>query len=45
LADLTGFRAMQIDESEFAELVSHALDGVPPELTALMDNVVVVVEA
>ena len=36
---------MEIDESEFEELVSHALDGVPPELTALMDNVVVLIEA
>ncbi|HEX6874491.1 MAG TPA: metallopeptidase family protein [Nocardioidaceae bacterium] len=28
----------------FEELVSDALDGVPEELTALMDNVVVLVE-
>ena len=36
---------MEIDEAEFEELVSRALDGVPPELTGLMDNVVVLVEA
>ena len=36
---------MEIDESEFEELVSHDLDGVPPELSALMDNVVVLIEA
>jgi predicted Zn-dependent protease with MMP-like domain len=29
---------------EFERLVGEALDGVPPELTALMDNVVVLVE-
>jgi hypothetical protein len=36
---------MEIDEAEFEELVSRALDGVPPELTGLMDNVVVLIEA
>ena len=36
---------MEIAESEFEELVARALDGVPPELTALMDNVVVLIEA
>jgi predicted Zn-dependent protease with MMP-like domain len=36
---------MEIDESGFNDLVARALDGVPPELTALMDNVVVLVEA
>ena len=36
---------MEIEESEFEELVSLALDGVPPELSALMDNVVVLIEA
>ena len=36
---------MEIEESEFEELVARALDGVPPELTALMDNVVVLIEA
>ena len=36
---------MEIEESEFEELVVRALDGVPPELTALMDNVVVLIEA
>ena len=36
---------MEIEESEFEELVAQALDGVPRELTALMDNVVVLIEA
>ncbi len=36
---------MEVEESEFEELVVRALDGVPPELTALMDNVVVLIEA
>ncbi len=36
---------MDISESEFEELVARALDGVPTELAALMDNVVVLVEA
>ena len=35
---------MEIDEAAFDELVAVALDGVPPELAALMDNVVVLVE-
>ena len=35
---------MVIDEAGFEELVAVALDGVPPELAALMDNVVVLVE-
>ena len=35
---------MEIGEKEFEELVSEALDGVPPELSDLMDNVVVLVE-
>ncbi len=35
---------MEIDEAEFEELVAQALDGVPAELAALMDNVVVLVE-
>ena len=30
--------------AEFEELVSEALDTIPPELAALLDNVVVVVE-
>ncbi|GAB3991878.1 metallopeptidase family protein [Nocardioides marmoraquaticus] len=33
-----------ISEEQFELLVSEALDGVPPELAALMDNVVVLVE-
>ena len=36
---------MEIDEAGFEELVARALDGVPPELAALMDNVVVLIEA
>jgi len=36
---------MEIDEAGFEELVAVALDGVPPELADLMDNVVVLVEA
>ena len=36
---------MEIGEAEFEELVAEALDGVPPELAELMDNVVVLVEA
>ena len=36
---------MEINEAEFDELVARALDGVPPELAALMDNVVVLIEA
>ena len=36
---------MDVDEAEFEELVSRALDGVPTELADLMDNVVVLVEA
>ncbi|SDS99916.1 Predicted Zn-dependent protease, minimal metalloprotease (MMP)-like domain [Nocardioides scoriae] len=35
---------MEIGEQEFEGLVSEALDGVPAELAALMDNVVVLVE-
>ena len=35
---------MDIDEAGFEELVARALDGVPPELADLMDNVVVLVE-
>jgi predicted Zn-dependent protease with MMP-like domain len=33
-----------MSRERFEELVSDALDGVPAELTALMDNVVVLVE-
>jgi predicted Zn-dependent protease with MMP-like domain len=36
---------VDIDEAGFEGLVSVALDGVPPELAELMDNVVVLVEA
>jgi predicted Zn-dependent protease with MMP-like domain len=35
---------MDIDEAGFEELVVEALDGVPPELADLMDNVVVLIE-
>ena len=33
-----------MSRERFEELVSDALDTIPPELTALMDNVVVLVE-
>ncbi len=36
---------MDIDEAGFEDLVSVALDGVPPELASLMDNVVVLVDS
>jgi predicted Zn-dependent protease with MMP-like domain len=36
---------LDMPESRFDELVSEALDTVPPELAALMDNVAVFVEA
>jgi predicted Zn-dependent protease with MMP-like domain len=36
--------AVQMDRERFEELVGEALDEVPPELLALMDNVVVLVE-
>ena len=36
---------METTEQEFEELVAVALDGIPPELAELMDNVVVLVEA
>jgi predicted Zn-dependent protease with MMP-like domain len=35
---------VQMTRRRFEELVSDALDGVPPELAAEMDNVVVLVE-
>ena len=35
---------MQVSDEEFDELVVEALDGIPPELSALIDNVVVLVE-
>ena len=35
---------MDVTPEHFEELVATALDGVPPELAALMDNVVVLVE-
>ena len=34
---------LPIDAATFEELVSQALDGVPPELMALMQNVVVLI--
>ena len=36
--------AVRMDPQRFDELVSDALDLIPPELTAAMDNVVVLVE-
>ena len=35
---------LDLPAERFEELVADALDGVPPELTALMDNVAVFVE-
>ena len=35
---------LDVDPEEFETLVADALDRVPPELAALMDNVVVLVE-
>ncbi|MBA2554795.1 MAG: metallopeptidase family protein [Geodermatophilaceae bacterium] len=35
---------IQMSRTRFEELVSDALDEVPPDLTRLMDNVVVLVE-
>ncbi|TNY36587.1 metallopeptidase family protein [Thermomonospora catenispora] len=35
---------IELSREEFEELVSEALDTVPPELTELMDNVVILVE-
>jgi predicted Zn-dependent protease with MMP-like domain len=36
---------MRLGRREFEELVADALDTIPPELAAAMDNVVVLVEA
>jgi predicted Zn-dependent protease with MMP-like domain len=35
---------VESDEAGFEALVAEALDGVPPELAGLMDNVVVLIE-
>jgi len=35
---------MEVGEAEFEGLVAVALDGIPAELSSLMDNVVVLVE-
>ncbi len=35
---------IEMTRERFEELVAEALDGVPPELSALIDNVVVLVE-
>ena len=35
---------MQVSDEEFDGLVAEALDGIPPELASLIDNVVVLVE-
>ncbi|MDA4085384.1 hypothetical protein MHAS44199_06850 [Mycolicibacterium hassiacum DSM 44199] len=37
--------AVRMSPQRFEELVSDALDLIPPELTRMMDNVVVLVEA
>ncbi|MFD6199446.1 metallopeptidase family protein [Mycobacteriaceae bacterium NPDC060252] len=36
--------AVQMSEQQFEELVSDALDAVPPKLAAALDNVVVLVQ-
>jgi predicted Zn-dependent protease with MMP-like domain len=36
--------AVEMDRARFEELVSTALDGIPPELAAQLDNVVILVE-
>ncbi len=36
---------MEVSDEEFEGLVVRALDGVPPELAELIDNVVVLIEA
>jgi predicted Zn-dependent protease with MMP-like domain len=35
---------LDLDRQDFEELVAEALDTIPPELAALIDNVVVLVE-
>ena len=35
---------VDVDEDRFAELVGEAFDALPPELAALMDNVVLFIE-
>ncbi|ACZ32085.1 protein of unknown function DUF1025 [Xylanimonas cellulosilytica DSM 15894] len=35
---------MEFSRADFEDAVSDALDSIPPELTAMMDNVVVLVE-
>ena len=35
---------VEVSEAEFEELVAEALDGLPPELARLMDNVAIFVE-
>ncbi|GAB3247778.1 metallopeptidase family protein [Alteromonas gracilis] len=36
--------SVEVSEARFEELVADALDQVPPDLAALMDNVVVLIE-
>ena len=35
---------MEVSDEEFEGLVTEALDGIPPELATLIDNVVVLIE-
>lgn len=35
---------MELDDDAFDELVAEALDRIPPQLAALLDNVVILVE-
>ena len=41
MSDVDG---LEVSDEEFEDLVSEALDGIPPELARLIDNVVVLVE-
>jgi predicted Zn-dependent protease with MMP-like domain len=44
-ADRQDLLVLQVSDEEFEQVVGEALDGVPVELTRLMDNVAVFVEA
>lgn len=44
LCDLGYVRSMHVSRARFEELVADALDSIPPELAAHMDNVAVLVE-
>jgi len=40
----TGRRVVEMSHEEFEDAVGDALDGIPPDLARLMDNVVILVE-